>query len=290
MRLLPSRFGKRSALIAALVVAMAGLAATAAGAWADADVSHVGSTVTLQVRPQTGPDGNHEFGIQASRDDLTKPGEDISFNNTPFRPGIFTGTAVCCGAIQCNGNIFGTGVDCPHVVGAPSSVNVNLGDGNDTVFVTRDNVPVPIAGCDITSTDAIQMTVNLGPGDDEFQFPNRWVTVEPDCIPDSTLGPLTLNGGDGNDRISTDNVSGDVNVGPATIGGGGGNDLIIGTLLGDTIDGGSGDDQLFAGPGNDLLQGAPATTTSKATPETTIWSGGRATTRSMVGRATTGST
>ena len=238
---------RRSALL--LIIAVLGLFAVAAGAWADADVTHNGATVTLKVRSVSGSDGDHFVIIHAKHESFSRAGEDVSFGSAPLRPGIFTGNVVCCGGIQCNQGLFGIGVDCPRVIGAPTiSINANLGDGNDTVVA--DSLPVAQAGCDVTAgvVDTMQMNVSLGAGDDEFQYPLQWAQDEPACMPAAILGKLTIDGGDGNDLILSDNEGpgGGPSVGPATITAGAGNDKVGATFLDDNIQGGPGNDELGA--------------------------------------------
>lgn len=97
-------------------------------------------------------------------------------------------------------------------------IEVNLGTEDDSVEIG-----------DLSDTDATEVTVNTGDGDDVV-FVSDEETVGVD---------LNINGGEGND----------------TLGGSDGNDEILGEVGDDAIFGGSGGDTLSGGEGNDQIFG-----------------------------------
>ncbi len=127
-----------------------------------------------------------------------------------------------------------------HLVPAGGRIVADAGSADDTVELS--------AGVDLankTHLFTVPATVNGGPGNDAIT---------------TGLGDDVVNGGDGNDRIAgndgIDTLNGDGNddivsggLGNDVIGGGSGKDNLSGDNGGDTVDGGSEDDQITGGPG-----------------------------------------
>ena len=107
--------------------------------------------------------------------------------------------------------------------------HVAPGDGVNTVLVSAFGFHQEFTGVSRIEADG-------GAFDDT-------ITISP-----SLTLPVSLVGGDGNDRI----VAG---AGPATLDGGAGDDTLVGGALNDTLRGNVGDDSLQGGPGADLIQG-----------------------------------
>lgn len=127
-----------------------------------------------------------------------------------------------------------------HLVPAGGRILADAGSADDTIELS--------AGVDLankTHLFTVPATVNGGAGNDAVT---------------TGLGDDTVNGGDGNDRIAgndgTDTLNGDGDddivsggLGDDTIGGGSGKDNLSGDNGGDTVGGGSEDDQITGGPG-----------------------------------------
>lgn len=146
------------------------------------------------------------------------------------------------------------------------SISVSPQDGHS--FVIESAAPLEVGGgvcthpegmpnqlvCDSTRVSAFE--VNAGGGDDSVSASR-------------TLGvPVTLRGGPGNDRLTGGgSVLGDRLIGgtgddvlngtggPDVLYGGPGNDVLIGGSGDDRLYGGSGDDKLYGGSGDDVLRG-----------------------------------
>lgn len=141
-----------------------------------------------------------------------------------------------------------------------NQVIIDAGAGNDRINVTNDpttgGVTVEVNGArrTFTGTDANNLVIRAGDGNDRIAVDSN-VTVN-----------LTLEGGDGRDRITggggNDTIRG--GAGNDTITGGTGNDRLYGGIGDgnfsaqdgdDTIRGGDGDDTIEAGAGNDRVYG-----------------------------------
>lgn len=106
-------------------------------------------------------------------------------------------------------------------------IEVNLGGDNDSVEIG-----------DLSDTDATEVTVNTGDGDDVV-FVSDQETVGVDLNINGGEGNDTLGGSDGDDQILGED----------------GDDTFFGGSGGDTLDGGVGNDEIF-GNGGELLAGA----------------------------------
>src|SRR3954447_23927273 len=87
---------------------------------------------------------------------------------------------------------------------------------------------------------ARKMTANLGAGDDLLGL----------GVVGGNLGPTTVNGGDGNDRIGGSSV-----LSPLIIDGGNGDDFLLGGSAADTFNGGEGNDNMHLNAGADNASG-----------------------------------
>ena len=152
----------------------------------------------------------------------------------------FTGNTSITIATDDTGNSpVGTGLDDSDVI--PINVS-NLIVGPMTITGTANNdviVFAPIAG----STTNVTVIVN---GVNQGGF--------------TPTGPITVNGGDGNDYIFTSGalnvvLSANGGIGDDTIFGGNANDTIVGDVGNDQLDGGIGNDLIFGQDGNDALFG-----------------------------------
>lgn len=136
-----------------------------------------------------------------------------------------SGPVVIGGNENDNVEVEGGGID--NELDEIEEIEVTTGDENDSVEIG-----------DLSDTDATEVTVNTGDGDD--------VVFVSD---DETVGvDLNINGGEGNDTLGgsdgNDEILGEV-----------GDDTFFGGSGGDTLDGGVGDDSIF-GNGGELLAGA----------------------------------
>ncbi len=129
-------------------------------------------------------------------------------------------------------------------------VVVNTGAGKDNVTVDQradGTLDVQINGkkYEITLGPGQELGINTGAGDDVVKATSK-VTVNMD-----------VNGGDGNDKITTgsglDRVDG--GAGNDIINTGAGRDDVFGNSGNDTIDAGDGNDVVYGGDGNDILRG-----------------------------------
>jgi Ca2+-binding RTX toxin-like protein len=118
--------------------------------------------------------------------------------------------------------------------------NITLSSSGSNIILQRSNlVPITLTTTGIESFNAIN---GLG-GDDVLNIRNLGVA--------SGVRFIQFTGGDGNDRMDTDNVSANID---AT--GGNGNDFLASSNGNDTLLGNAGNDFLFGRDGNDRIQGA----------------------------------
>lgn len=119
------------------------------------------------------------------------------------------------------------------------------------------DAPIPREGCpvnpasDVGVTFVVNDTLSTGAGTDTLEGINEVIllgTPNDDLLDASqfTAGPVTLDGGAGNDTLLGGR-------GPDSILGGLGDDLLVGGAGDDTLAGGPGNDILRAGRGNDVL-------------------------------------
>lgn len=128
------------------------------------------------------------------------------------------------------------------------------GTGNDTVGVTQRSdgtVVVNVNGeeYDVSLAQRQELTLRVGAGDDVIEVaPNVRVNI-------------VVEGGDGNDRITTgagdDRIDG--GAGDDTVVSGDGRDDVFGNTGADTVDAGAGDDVVYGGDGNDILAAGAGT-------------------------------
>jgi Ca2+-binding RTX toxin-like protein len=118
--------------------------------------------------------------------------------------------------------------------------NINLSKSGSNIILQRTNlVPVTLTTTGIESFNAIN---GLG-GDDVLNISDIDVT--------SGVRFIQFTGGEGNDRLNTNNVTANID---ST--GGNGNDILIGGIAGDTLSGDRGNDVISGGGGNDRIKGA----------------------------------
>lgn len=127
--------------------------------------------------------------------------------------------------------------------GAGDSFSIMGTSGTDTITFGVNGVDHNNDGNpDVTLTGVEPVTVNAGAGNDTVSGAGSDITGA------ATSLPLTLNGGVGNDTLTSGN-------GNDTINGGRGNDAIRGLAAADSLVGSSGNDLLVGGPGDDVLNG-----------------------------------
>lgn len=118
--------------------------------------------------------------------------------------------------------------------------NIELAQSGLNVVLRRTNlVPVTLTTTGIESFNAI----NGGGGDDVLTVSNIGVA--------NGVQFIQFTGGDGNDRLNTNNVSANIDAS-----GGNGNDFLFSSNGNDTLLGNGGSDVLSGGNGNDRIQGA----------------------------------
>ncbi|MGL5059237.1 MAG: calcium-binding protein [Microcoleus sp.] len=121
--------------------------------------------------------------------------------------------------------------------------NISLSkSGSNTILQRTNLVPVTLTTTGIESFNAIN---GLG-GDDVLNITDIDVT--------SSVRFIQFTGGEGNDRLNTNNVTANID---ST--GGNGNDVLIGGIAGDTLSGDRGNDIISASGGNDRIKGAEST-------------------------------
>jgi Ca2+-binding RTX toxin-like protein len=101
------------------------------------------------------------------------------------------------------------------------------------------------------------LTINGGDGMDtisvgELEISIGEMVISVAAIDSMFAATLELNGGGGNDRISSSLISGSI-----ALFGGAGNDVLIGGAASELIEGNSGEDRIRAGDGNDTVSGGP---------------------------------
>lgn len=122
---------------------------------------------------------------------------------------------------------------CPQ--GGVTSIVIDMGDQDDSIGASSQNVLVPVTG-------------TLGDGDDFIG---------------TTKNNDTLDGGPGSDRFFGGDGNDTFNGGPGSdsIDGGAGNDVLHGNDGNDSIQGGDGNDQLFGDAGDDQFGNDPGSDT-----------------------------
>jgi len=155
------------------------------------------------------------------------------------------------------GGLFSPGATSEHNV-PEIEIATSLGDATDRVVVYAtegdDHMAAGQSGMalfsdgdvDVTfSPTALQLEIHMLAGADYFNGGGEGGAGL------KFLGPMTLNGGDGDDSLLRGSAVADV------IDGGPGNDGLQGGDGNDVLNGGSGDDTLAGGAGNDTLTGGP---------------------------------
>ena len=192
--------GVRWAGVLLLVATIA--CALAADASADAIASQSVGSVTFDVVPKNGPDGDHIVNVSFTREFGSVPGEDVIFEgeNQPISA-----------ASSCSQHFPLAGADCAHSTGNPITVLMTMGDGNDTVMV-NDSAGFQSTGCNVTigTTDVIALKVVLSFGNDTILFPLQYAQFDfsPDCTPGNRLANVTIDAGPGDDTITSHQTSG----------------------------------------------------------------------------------
>jgi len=138
------------------------------------------------------------------------------------------------------------------------AISANLGDSTDTVAVFgtegADNMAAGQNGISLNGDGKVDVTlapnpvnlvVNLLGGDDYFNGRGQFGAGLHD------LGPITLDGGAGNDRLLRGSSGND------RISGGDGTDDLQGQEGDDVLDGGPGNDTIAGSAGNDTITGGP---------------------------------
>jgi Ca2+-binding RTX toxin-like protein len=147
---------------------------------------------------------------------------------------------------------------------ARGNITISGTSGNDDISVTahydsrkrQDGVTVTSGGTTLNylGNDANRITLNGGDGDDRIQIDSRLrnnFTLQGGSGNDSLIGGSghdTMDGGDGRDYI-------DGGRGDDLLSGGAGNDILYGGYGNDTVSGGDGRDFVEGGRGNDNLSG-----------------------------------
>jgi hypothetical protein len=149
----------------------------------------------------------------------------------------------------------GAGNDNVNIGGAPEpgsivNLDINLGVGADVLYLVEE---IAYGG---------NVLVNAADGNDFLEIGNEYYSPALRLISDSLLGfiptasasfSITLNGGDGDDFISSGSQDDTINGGPGSdnLKGNGGNDMINGEGGRDFLDGGDGTNALDGGDGDD---------------------------------------
>ncbi len=181
-----------------------------------------------------GGDGDDVFEWDATIDGV----DQVNNSSGSDQVSIFTGAASDSVTVAKSGAILQVTSGGNQLTINPTIriVNIDTGDGNDTITVGDLNGVLPTV-----------LTINGGLGND---------TINASA---ATLGMvrMQLNGNDGNDSItgskSDDTIDG--GAGLDTMNGGSGNDTIRGGTENDNINGGAGDDSIEGNDGNDALVG-----------------------------------
>ncbi|MCU0545694.1 MAG: hypothetical protein MUE44_26590 [Oscillatoriaceae cyanobacterium Prado104] len=143
--------------------------------------------------------------------------------------------------------------------GSVQGDNLNLSQSGSEVLLQRTNlVPATLITQGIESFDAI----NGGGGDDSLNISNLPVA--------SGVEFIKFAGGDGNDRMDTDNVSANIDAS-----GGNGNDILVSSNGNDTLSGDGGSDLLFGRDGNDRIIGAESSNRGRGEIDVLIGGTGR---------------
>jgi Ca2+-binding RTX toxin-like protein len=143
--------------------------------------------------------------------------------------------------------------------GSAQGDNLNLSQSGSDVVLQRTNlVPATLTTQGIESFAAI----NGGGGDDTLNIRNLPVT--------SGVKFIKFTGGDGNDRMDTDNVSANIHAE-----GGNGNDILVSSNGNDILLGGGGNDLMFGCDGNDLIIGAESSNLGRGEIDMLIGGAGR---------------
>ena len=137
--------------------------------------------------------------------------------------------------------------------------NISLSKSGSNIILQRTNlVPVTLTTTGIESFNAIN---GLG-GDNMLNISNIDVT--------SGVQFIQFTGGEGNDRMDTDNVSANI-----TATGGNGNDILVSSNGNDELFGDGGSDLVFGRDGNDRIQGAETTNLGRGEIDMLIGGAGR---------------
>lgn len=163
--------------------------------------------------------------------------------------------------------------------GEPLQINVDAGNGRDTVIGTA-SFEDSIDGGDgddvinnATGTFNVAQVLIGGDGNDTITGGIGNDTIfggDGNDVIDGQIGTDSIEGGDGSDTLNggVDNDFINGNYGPDSITGGDGDDTILGDSGLDSLFGEDGDDSIFGGGGNDLIfgdQGTSATGTGNDT-------------------------
>jgi Ca2+-binding RTX toxin-like protein len=245
--------GRRAtgAIVCGLILVLWGV--TAGSASADATVSSVdGSTPGLKIT-SCSPSCAENYGlkIQPASSSSMRVGQ-VAFGD----PAIRSSSA------NCTTDFFANAVTCSDRFG---SLSIQLGAGADNVQYLNTPDPGSVPEC-VPQGDrpTIQVTADLGPGDDKFSTtdlvasncPTNTLPADDGGI--DVLDPsLFVSGGTGGDSISGGPLR-DILLGGEgndVLRGEAGNDGLVGGPGNDLLDGGGGDDQLFGSTGNDTIKG-----------------------------------
>src|SRR5262249_30120408 len=146
------------------------------------------------------------------------------------------------------GGVFEPGIAFTANLGAATDTLTLYGtEGVDTMAAGQNGIALNSDGkVDVTLVpNPVNLVVYLLGGDDYFNGRGQFGAGL------HYLGPITLDGGDGNDRLLRRSAGDD------HISGGNGDDNIDGQEGNDVVDGGPGNDMVSAGAGNDTLIGGP---------------------------------
>ena len=129
---------------------------------------------------------------------------------------------------------------------AGGTLTIQGSAGNDNIVVSRDRgtpgfLSVSINGqaTSVNATPVKNISINTGDGDDRIDFDQRNGAVKIDSVIVAGAGNDTVTGGNGADVIN----------------GGLGNDMLRGSAGGDRLEGGAGNDALYGGAGRDTVNG-----------------------------------